>query len=43
MLNDRLIELFKIALDKNNVKQTQVVKIGIIYYLEENGLSQFGI
>lgn len=43
MPNDRLIELFKIAFDKNNVKQTQFVEIGIMYYLEENGLSQFGI
>lgn len=38
VLNDKLVELFKLACDKNNVKQTQLIEIWMIKYIEENDL-----
>lgn len=38
LLNDKLVELFKLACDKNNVKQTQLIEIWMIKYIEENDL-----
>ena len=38
VLNNRLVELFKKECDKNNKKQTQLIEIWMIYYIDKSGL-----
>lgn len=38
VLNNSLVELFKSACKKNNEKQTRLIEIWMIKYIEENDL-----